>query len=64
MNENKEIIPTNYTRNSPDHRHRRQITISPPPPNTAAILHSWSPAILMVPVLLAHMLVLSMICKI
>ena len=65
MNENKEIIPTNYTRNPPE---SRPPTPSPdnntPPPNTAARLHYWSHAILMVPVLLAHMLVLSMICKI
>ena len=30
MNENKQIIPTKYTRNPPDHRHRRQITIFNP----------------------------------
>ena len=44
MNENKEIIPTKYTRNPPDHR--RRITIFPPP-QTDVI--RWSHDMLMVP---------------
>ena len=58
MNENKEITPTKYTRNPPDHRHRRQITILPPQTLLPDFIR-WSHAILMVPVLLAHMFVLS-----
>ncbi len=57
MNENKEITPTKYTRNPPDHRHRRQITIFPQ--TLLPDFIRWSHAILMVPVLLAHMFVLS-----
>ena len=62
MNENKEIIPTKYTRNPPDHR--RQITIIAPPQTLLPDFIRWSHSILMVPVLLAHMFVLSMICQI